>query len=67
MEAVKVRTRKRRSLFSDSERKRRRVACNKRLNRTRIVIGDEIDRWKTLQESLQLKTDALLAKFLLDR
>ena len=53
--------------LTDSERKRNKRDANARLNKNKIYIGDEYDRWSELRTKLSLKTNIEVAKILLDR
>ena len=50
-----------------SARKRKKLAYNAARSKVRIFIGEEKTRWIELKTSLGLKTDAEMAKVLLDR
>ena len=53
--------------FTDSERKHRKRESNAKLsNLSRIWIGDQCDRWNELTSVLRVKTNAEVAKILLD-
>jgi hypothetical protein len=53
--------------FTDSERKHRKENTNAELsNLSRIWIGDQCDRWNELRSVLRVKTNAEVAKILLD-
>jgi hypothetical protein len=52
---------------SDSARKRNKKAENAKLNKNRIYIGDEYDRWMEIKTALRLETNSEVAKILLDR
>ena len=53
--------------FTDSERKQRKRESNAKLsNLSRIWIGDQCDRWNELRSVLRVKTNAEVAKILLD-
>ena len=53
--------------FTDSERKHRERESNaKFINMSRIWIGDQYDRWNELRSVLRVKTNAEVAKILLD-
>uniref|UniRef100_A0A8W8MPA3 Uncharacterized protein n=1 Tax=Magallana gigas TaxID=29159 RepID=A0A8W8MPA3_MAGGI len=52
--------------LTDSARKRNKKKANARLNRNKIYIGDQYDRWTELRTNLCLKTNVELAKMLLD-
>ena len=53
--------------LSDSARKRNKKAANAKLNKNRIYIGDEYDRWMEIKIALRLETNSEVAKILLDR
>jgi hypothetical protein len=53
--------------LSDSARKRNKKAANAKLNKNRIYIGDEYDRWMEIKATLHLETNSEVAKILLDR
>jgi hypothetical protein len=53
--------------LSDSARKRNKKAANDKLNKNKIYIGDEYDRWMEIKIALRLETNSELAKILLDR
>lgn len=53
--------------LTDSARKRNKKEANARLNKNKIYIGDQYDRWKELRTNLCLKTNVELAKMLLDK
>jgi hypothetical protein len=55
------------SKLSDSARKRNKKAANAKLNKNRIYIGDEYDRWMGKKNALHLETNSEVAKILLDR
>ncbi|KAL4238811.1 hypothetical protein ACF0H5_003518 [Mactra antiquata] len=65
MADVKV-GKRRGSLVSDSERKKRRQEINKRYRVGQIAIGNEIDRWCDVKENMNLTSNCEVAKFLLD-
>jgi hypothetical protein len=50
-----------------SARKRNKKAANGKLNKNRIYIGDEYDRWMEIKTILRLETNSEVAKILLDR
>ena len=54
-------------VLTESARKRRRQQQAEAYSRSRIIIGNEIGRWKELKKDEGLKTDAQLASFLLDQ
>ena len=51
--------------LSDSARKKK--AANAKLNKNRIYIGDEYDRWMEIKTAFRLETNSEVAKILLDR
>jgi hypothetical protein len=53
--------------LTDSERKRNRSAVSSKWNKSRIYVGDQMDRWNELKEVLRIQTHAEVAKILLDR
>lgn len=53
--------------LTDSARKRNKKEANARLNKNKIYIGDQYDRWTELRTKLCLKTNIELAKMLLDK
>jgi hypothetical protein len=59
--------RKRRSTVTDSAKKRKKQAYNILFSKARIHIGTELSRWRELKGRLSIKSDAKLAKILLDR
>ena len=50
--------------LSDSSRKRNKKAANTKLNKNRIYIGDEYDRWMEIKTALRLETNSEVAKIL---
>ena len=52
--------------FTDSERKHRKGASNAKLGKSRICIVDQCDRWNKLISVLRVKTNAEVAKIILD-
>jgi hypothetical protein len=65
-EAKKLKPDPKRKL-SDSARKRNKKAANTKLNKNRIYIGDEYDRWMEIKTALRLETNSEVVKILLDR
>ena len=63
-EAKKLKPGPKRKL-SDSARKRNKKAANAKLNKNRIYIGDEYDRWMEIKNALRLETNSEVAKILL--
>jgi len=53
--------------LSDSARKRNRREVNAKQNKKRIYIGYQHDRWMELKGVLRVKTNAEVARILLDR
>jgi hypothetical protein len=53
--------------ISNSARKRNKKAENAKLNKNRIYIGDEYDRWMEIKTAVRLETNSEVAKILLDR
>ena len=51
----------------DSERKRRKLERKKCFEKTRIYIGNEIDRWNDVKRAHNLTNDHEVATLLLDR
>jgi hypothetical protein len=43
--------------LSDSARKRNKKAANAKLNKNRIYIGDEYDRWMEIKTAFRLETN----------
>jgi hypothetical protein len=56
-EAKKLKPGPKRKL-SDSARKRNKKAANAKLNKNRIYIGDEYDRWMEIKTALRLETNS---------
>ena len=54
-------------ILSDSARKGKKKSANAKLNKNRIYIGDEYDRWMEIKTALRLETNSEVAKILLDR
>ncbi|NXP81875.1 ZN692 protein, partial [Ramphastos sulfuratus] len=48
------------------EKKKRKQSLDRRRGKTRIYVGNHIDRWLTLKEKLDFRNDAEVAGFLLD-
>uniref|UniRef100_A0A452GMX3 ZN692 protein n=1 Tax=Gopherus agassizii TaxID=38772 RepID=A0A452GMX3_9SAUR len=46
--------------------KKRKQSLDRRRGKTRIYVGNHIDRWLTLKEKLDFRNDAEVAGFLLD-
>ncbi|NXV78548.1 ZN692 protein, partial [Atlantisia rogersi] len=53
-------------VLSFLERKKRKQCLDRRRGKTRIYVGNHIDRWLTLKEKLDFRNDAEVAGFLLD-
>ena len=53
--------------LTDSGRKRRKQERNAIVNKSRISIGDQIDRWNDIKIQLSIESNAEVAKILLDR
>ncbi|KAM6050675.1 uncharacterized protein VSU04_012100 isoform 3-T15 [Chlamydotis macqueenii] len=53
-------------LLSFLEKKKRKQSLDRRRGKTRIYVGNHIDRWLTLKEKLDFRNDAEVAGFLLD-
>ncbi|OXB81169.1 UNVERIFIED_CONTAM: hypothetical protein H355_005099 [Colinus virginianus] len=53
-------------VLSFLEKKRRKQSLDRRRGKTRIYVGNHIDRWLTLKEKLDFRSDAEVAGFLLD-
>ncbi|NWW64240.1 ZN692 protein, partial [Ifrita kowaldi] len=53
-------------VLSFLEKKKRRQNLDRRRGKTRIYVGNHIDRWLTLKEKLDFRNDAEVAGFLLD-
>ena len=60
-------SRGRKPMLTDSARKKRKKETNARINKSRIYLGDQCDRWLSLEEELNVQTHAEVAKGLLDR
>ncbi|XP_017290650.1 uncharacterized protein LOC108247209 isoform X2 [Kryptolebias marmoratus] len=63
---VPGRKRKGRVLLSTSEKERRLKAVRMRVDRSRVILGEEYERWKALKQKLGVRSDASVAKVLLD-
>uniref|UniRef100_A0A8C0UMS1 ZN692 protein n=1 Tax=Cyanistes caeruleus TaxID=156563 RepID=A0A8C0UMS1_CYACU len=46
--------------------KKRKQSLDRRRGKTRIYVGNHIDRWLTLKEKFDFRNDAEVAGFLLD-
>ena len=53
--------------LTDSGRKRRKQERNAIVNKSRISIGDQIDRWNDIKTQLSIESNAEVAKIVLDR
>ncbi|NXO93556.1 ZN692 protein, partial [Certhia brachydactyla] len=53
-------------VLSFVEKKKRKQSLDRRRGKTRIYVGNHIDRWLTLKEKLDFRNDAEVAGFLLD-
>ncbi|NXP35398.1 ZN692 protein, partial [Leiothrix lutea] len=53
-------------VLSFLEKKKRKHSLDRRRGKTRIYVGNHIDRWLTLKEKLDFRNDAEVAGFLLD-
>ncbi|KAM7145752.1 uncharacterized protein RBU57_014448 isoform 2-T2 [Macrochelys suwanniensis] len=53
-------------VLSCLEKKKRKQSLDRRRGKTRIYVGNHIDRWLTLKEKLDFRNDAEVAGFLLD-
>ncbi|KAM6376743.1 uncharacterized protein J5M81_011875 isoform 2-T3 [Pluvialis apricaria] len=53
-------------MLSFLEKKKRKQSLDRRRGKTRIYVGNHIDRWLTLKEKLDFRNDAEVAGFLLD-
>ncbi|NXO79286.1 ZN692 protein, partial [Sitta europaea] len=53
-------------VLSFLEKKRRKQSLDRRRGKTRIYVGNHIDRWLTLKEKLDFRNDVEVAGFLLD-
>lgn len=54
-------------ILTDSAKKRRKSEANSLQNKSRVYLGNQLDRWNTLKEELGVKTGNEVAKVLLDR
>jgi len=59
--------RKRKSVVTKSAKKRLKQAYNWEFHKARVHIGKELERWRDLKAKLSVKSDANLAKILIDR
>ena len=62
-EAKKLKPGPKRKL-SDSARKRNKKAANGKLNKNRIYIGDEYDRWMEIKTAFRLETNSEVANII---
>ena len=62
-EAKKLKPGPKRKL-SDSARKRNKKAANAKLNKSRIYIGDEYDRWMEIKTAFCLETNSEVANII---
>ncbi|NXA06107.1 ZN692 protein, partial [Sapayoa aenigma] len=53
-------------VLSFLQKKKRKQSLDRRRGKTRIYVGNHIDRWLTLKEKLDFRNDAEVAGFLLD-
>ncbi|NXD13117.1 ZN692 protein, partial [Nothocercus nigrocapillus] len=53
-------------VLSFLEKKKRKQSLDRRRGKTRIYVGNHIERWLTLKEKLDFRSDAEVAGFLLD-
>ncbi|NXE51359.1 ZN692 protein, partial [Casuarius casuarius] len=53
-------------VLSFLEKKKRKQSLDRRRGKTRIYVGNHIDRWLMLKEKLDFRNDAEVAGFLLD-
>lgn len=53
--------------FTTPQREERQRAQRKRSDQTRVRIGSEADRWARIKVEFGLRTDAEVAKMLIDR
>ncbi|NXU65592.1 ZN692 protein, partial [Horornis vulcanius] len=53
-------------VLSFLEKKKRKQSLDRKRGKTRIYVGNHIDRWLTLKEKLDFRNDAEVAGFLLD-
>jgi hypothetical protein len=63
LEAKKLKPGPKRKL-SDSARKRNKKAANAKLNKNRIYIGDEYDRWMEIKTAFRLETNSEVANII---
>ncbi|NWV81679.1 ZN692 protein, partial [Dasyornis broadbenti] len=54
------------AVLSFMEKKKRKQTLDRRRGKTRIYVGNHIDRWLMLKEKLDFRNDAEVAGFLLD-
>lgn len=53
--------------LTGSERKRRKREYDKKLAKSRIYIGDTVERWRALKHKINAKTDEEMADMLIER
>uniref|UniRef100_A0A8B9FLP3 ZN692 protein n=1 Tax=Amazona collaria TaxID=241587 RepID=A0A8B9FLP3_9PSIT len=53
-------------VLSFLEKKKRKQSLDRRRGKTRIYVGNHINRWLALKEKLDFRNDAEVAGFLLD-
>ena len=63
LEAKKLKPGPKRKL-SDSARKRNKKAANAKLNKNRIYIGDEYDRWMEIKTAFRLEANSEVANII---
>jgi hypothetical protein len=56
-----------RATLSDSVKKRKKRDTNLKQNQNRVYIGDQMDRWREVKNSLAIDSNTEFAKILLDR
>lgn len=60
-------SRGRKPTLTDSGRKRKKKETNALINRSRVYVGEQYNRWNELKKTLRLQTHSEVAKVLLDR
>ncbi|XP_052715271.1 uncharacterized protein LOC128188330 [Crassostrea angulata] len=60
-------SRGRKPTLTDSGRKRKKKETNALINRSRVYVGEQYNRWNELKTTLRLQTHSEVAKVLLDR
>lgn len=60
-------SRGRKPKLTDSGRKRKKKETNALINRSRVYVGEQYNRWNELKTTLRLQTHSEVAKVLLDR